>query len=100
MRRGQQVYTAQCATCHQADGSGLTPAFPALAGSAVANGPLGDTINVVLNGREGTAMQAWGSMLSPADVAAVLTYLRNAFGNETGDLVQPVTISAYNAEPS
>ncbi len=100
MRHGQQVYKAQCATCHQADGSGLTPAFPALAGSAVATGPLGDTIKVVLNGREGTAMQAWGSMLSPADIAAVLTYLRNAFGNETGDLVQPETISAYNEEQS
>ena len=100
MEHGQEVYTSQCATCHQADGSGLTPAFPALTPSAVANRPLGDTINVVLNGRQGTAMQAWGSMLSPADIAAVLTYLRNAFGNETGDLVQPETIAAYNGEQS
>ncbi len=100
MQHGQEVYTSQCATCHQADGSGLTPAFPALTPSAVANRPLGDTINVVLNGRQGTAMQAWGSMLSPADIAAVLTYLRNAFGNETGDLVQPETIAAYYGEQS
>jgi len=100
MQRGQAVYASQCATCHQADGSGLEPAFPALAGSPVAIGPLNDTISMVLEGREGTAMQAWDSMLSPADIAAVITYLRNAFGNETGDLVQPESIASYDGEQS
>ncbi len=57
MEHGQSVYATQCATCHQLDGSGLAPAFPALAGSAVVNGPLQDQIDVVLNGRAGTAMQ-------------------------------------------
>jgi cytochrome c oxidase subunit 2 len=71
---------------------GLAPAFPALAGNAVANGPVSEHIDVVLNGREGTAMQAWGNMLSEADIAAALTYTRNAFGNESGDVVQPQTI--------
>ena len=93
MIHGQSVYAAQCATCHQSDGSGLAPAFPALAGSAVATGPVDEHIDVVLNGRDGTAMQAWGKMLSDSDLAAALTYTRNAFGNNTGDLVQPQTIA-------
>ncbi|MFB3078977.1 MAG: cytochrome c, partial [Lysobacterales bacterium] len=70
----------------------LAPAFPALAGSTVTNGPVSEHINVVLNGRDGTAMQAWGNMLSAADIAAALTYTRNSFGNASGDVVQPQTI--------
>jgi cytochrome c oxidase subunit 2 len=93
MSLGESVYTTQCATCHQADGQGLAPGFPALAGSAVATGPLQDHIEIVLHGREGTAMQAWGEMLTDADIAAALTYTRNAFGNETGDVVQPQAIA-------
>jgi len=93
MELGENVYAAQCATCHQADGQGLAPGFPALAGSEFAKRPLNDYIEVVLHGREGTAMQAWGNMLSEADIAAALTYTRNAFGNETGDIVQPQTIA-------
>ena len=93
MELGENVYAAQCATCHQADGQGLAPAFPALAGSGIANGPLSDNIEIVLNGRDGTAMQAWGNMLSESDIAAALTYTRNAFGNKTGDVVQPQSIA-------
>lgn len=93
MAHGEDVYASQCATCHQADGQGLAPAFPALAGSGIATGPLSDNIEVVLHGREGTAMQAWGDMLSETDIAAALTYTRNAFGNETGDTVQPQAIA-------
>ena len=93
MELGENVYAAQCATCHQADGQGLAPAFPALAGSGVAKGPLTENIQIVLHGREGTAMQAWGNILSESDIAAALTYTRNAFGNETGDVVQPQTIA-------
>lgn len=93
MAHGAGVYATQCATCHQADGMGLAPAFPALAGSPVATGPLPDHIRVVLEGRDGTAMQAWGEMLSASDLAAALTYTRNAFGNDTGDVVQPQTIA-------
>lgn len=93
MAVGENVYATQCATCHQADGQGLAPAFPALAGSDVSQGPLDENIRIVLHGREGTAMQAWGTMLSDSDIAAALTYTRNAFGNETGDVVQPQTIA-------
>jgi cytochrome c oxidase subunit 2 len=93
MTRGEDVYAAQCASCHQANGEGLAPAFPALAGSNVATGPLEAHIDIILNGVEGTAMQAWGEMLTETDIAAALTYTRNAFGNDTGDLVQPRTIN-------
>src|SRR5210317_1231298 len=93
MAAGENVYATQCATCHQADGQGLAPAFPALAGSEVTQGPLEENIEIVLHGREGTAMQAWGTMLSDSDIAAALTYTRNAFGNETGDVVQPQAIA-------
>jgi cytochrome c oxidase subunit 2 len=93
MELGEKVYAAQCATCHQADGQGLAPAFPALAGSPVVTGPVDENIEVVLHGRQDTAMPAWSGMLSASDIAAALTYTRNAFGNETGDLVQPQTIT-------
>lgn len=93
MEHGEQVYASKCATCHQSDGQGLKPAFPALAGSAVATGPVEQHIDVVLNGVDGTAMQGWSSLLTETDIAAALTYTRNAFGNDTGDVVQPRTIA-------
>jgi len=93
MEAGEKVYAAQCATCHQADGMGLAPAFPALAGSGITIGPVDQNIEIVLHGLDGTAMQAWGNMLSDSEVAAALTYTRNAFGNETGDVIQPQTIA-------
>jgi cytochrome c oxidase subunit 2 len=93
MEHGETVYASQCAACHQKDGSGLAPAFPALKGSEVVNGPIDEQINVVMNGRSGTAMQAWGNTLSPSDIAAALTYTRNAFGDEADAVVQPQTIA-------
>lgn len=93
MEKGEAVYATQCASCHQSNGEGLAPAFPALAGSDVATGPIEDHIDVVLNGIDGTAMQAWGEMLTETDIAAALTYTRNAFGNDKGDMVQPRTIT-------
>ena len=93
MDHGKAVYATQCATCHQTDGMGLAPAFPSLAGSGITTGPVEAHIDIVLNGREGTAMQAWGGLLSESDIAAALTYTRNAFGNDTGDVVQPRTIA-------
>ena len=93
MEKGAEVYARQCATCHQSNGQGLPPAFPALAGSPVVTGQLQDTLSVVLEGRAGTAMQAWQGLLSPAEIAAAVTYTRNAFGNESGDLVQPSAVA-------
>jgi cytochrome c oxidase subunit II len=72
----------------------MPPVFPALKGSKIATGPIKDHINIVLNGKPGTAMQAFGSQLSDTDIAAIVTYERNAWGNNTGDVVQPSDITA------
>lgn len=95
MARGEKAYNTTCAACHQADGSGSPPAFPALKGSAVATGPVEDHLDVVVNGVSGTAMQAFGPQLSEVDLAAVITYERNAWGNSTGDMVTPKQVLDY-----
>lgn len=92
--RGEKVYLANCAACHQVDGMGLPGAFPPISGSPVATGPVADHVAVVLNGRPGTAMAAFGQQLSDADIAAVVTYQRNAWNNKTGDFAQPADIAA------
>jgi cytochrome c oxidase subunit 2 len=96
--RGEAVYTANCAACHQANGKGVSPAFPPLDGSKIATGPVAAHLDVVLNGvvRNGqaTAMVAWKNTLSPTEVAAVVTYERNAWGNHVGDVVQPSQVAA------
>ncbi len=92
--RGEKVYAANCAACHQANGMGLPGTFPAINGSAVATGPIDAHIATVLNGRPGTAMAAFGGQLSDADIAAVVTYQRNAWDNKTGDAAQPAQIAA------
>ncbi len=94
MARGEKVYATSCAACHQANGEGIPGAFPALKGSAIATGPVDKHIDVILNGRSGTAMAAFGAQLSDIDIAAVATYERNAWGNDTGDLVQPSAVKA------
>jgi cytochrome c oxidase subunit 2 len=92
--RGEKVYAANCVACHQATGKGLPPAFPALDGSKVATGPSQEHIKIVLAGRQGTAMAAFGKQLSDTDIAAVVTYERNSWGNHTGDAVQPAEVKA------
>jgi len=84
---------ANCSACHQPTGKGMPPAFPALDGSKVATGPKGDHIATVLKGRPGTAMASWAH-LSDDDVAAVITFERNSWGNKTGDAIQPAEIAA------
>jgi len=101
--KGQEVYDKQCAACHQPNGQGLPPAFPALAGSPVVNGPLLDKdgkvikdshVDRVLNGKSGTAMQAFRNTLSDVELAAIITYERNSFGNHRGDMIQPAQIKS------
>ena len=92
--RGEKVYAANCAACHQANGKGLPPTFPALDGSKIATGDKAAHINRVLNGKPGTAMVAFGKQLSDTDIAAVITYERNAWGNKMGDMVQPAEVKA------
>jgi cytochrome c oxidase subunit 2 len=93
MEKGQADYNTKCASCHQITGKGLPPAFPALAGSAIATGPIQPHMDIVLNGKQGTAMVAWNT-LSDLELASIITYERNAWGNDTGDLVQPRDVKA------
>ena len=87
MAKGKEVYASSCAACHQAEGQGGGP-FPALKGSAVATtGSIADHIAIIANGKG--IMPPFGSQLSALDIAAVTTYERNAWGNNTGDVVQP-----------
>ena len=94
MAKCEGVYKTQCAACHQANGEGLPGACPALKGSAVATGDLPGHLDIVINGKAGTAMAAFGGQLNDAELAAVMTYERNAWGNDTGDLVQPADVKA------
>lgn len=89
--KGEAAYNTKCAACHKPDGSGLPPAFPPLKGSKIATGPVAEHIDIVLKGK-GT-MPPWG-MLSDLELAALITYERNAWGNATGDVVQPSAIKA------
>jgi len=93
MEKGQAKYNTICAACHQITGKGLPPTFPPLAGSKVTTGPIQEHFNTVLNGRKGTAMVSWAA-LSDLELASIITYERNAWGNNTGDVVQPKDIKA------
>jgi cytochrome c oxidase subunit II len=95
--QGQTVYTTFCMACHQQNGQGLPPAFPALTGSPTTTGPMADHVTTVLNGRPGTAMAAYSGLLSPVDLAAVITFERNALGNSMGDMITPVEILQIQA---
>ena len=92
--RGERVYAANCVACHQASGQG-SPAMkaPALAGDKFVTGNKEGPIDTVLNGRPNTAMQAFGKQLSDTEIAAVITYARNSWGNKAAE-VQPAEVKA------
>lgn len=94
MAEGAGIYGANCATCHQAEGQGIPGMFPAIAGSAIATGDIDAHVATVLHGVDGTPMNAWSGALTDAEIAAVVTYQRNAFGNDTGDSIQPLDVRA------
>jgi cytochrome c oxidase subunit 2 len=94
--RGEKVHAANCAACHQASGMGIPGTFPAINGSKVATGTIDEHIKVVLFGRPGTAMAAFGKQLSDADIAAVVTYQRNAWDNKVGDAAQAAQVAALH----
>ena len=94
MERGEKVYQTNCAACHQANGQGIPPTFPALKDSVIATQDEKAHIDIVLNGKAGTAMQAYAAQLSAVDLAAVITYERNAWDNNTGDVVAPQFIQS------
>ncbi|MDO7738744.1 MAG: cytochrome c oxidase subunit II, partial [Burkholderiaceae bacterium] len=93
VERGATVYAANCAACHQATGKGAGP-IKALDGSAIVlNKDHAEVIDVLLNGRANGAMPAWKS-LSDTEIAAVITYAKNSWSNQSGDLVQPAAVQA------
>ncbi len=92
--QGEKVYAANCTACHQANGAGIPGTFPGLDGSKLTTGPVAAHIDVVMNGKPGTAMTAFAKQLTDLEIAAVVTYERNAWSNKTGELVQPAQITA------
>ncbi|MDR9435469.1 MAG: cytochrome c oxidase subunit II [Thiohalophilus sp.] len=93
LTRGEEVYKANCAACHQANGQGIPGTFPALVDGPIATGPAEGHIDIVLNGKSGTSMQAFGPQLNDADLAAVITYERKSWGNDAS-VVQPSAVKA------
>ena len=96
MEVGEKVYNTHCAVCHQPNGEGLPGVFPALKGSDVALNDMPRHIDIVVNGIAGTGMQAYGKQLGLKEMAAVITYERNAWGNNTGEMVQAKDVVAVS----
>jgi cytochrome c oxidase subunit 2 len=94
MEIGEVAYNRSCAGCHQVNGKGIPGVFPSLVGQGIAVGPVEAHIDIIVNGQAGTAMQAFGDQLSELDQAAIITYERNAWGNNVGDITQPIDV--YN----
>ncbi len=95
MPAGEQYYLQYCAACHRPDGEGNPPLFPSLVTSSVAVGePISRHIDIVLNGIEDSAMQAYKDVLTDQQIAAIITYERNAWGHHTNDLVTPEQIQS------
>ncbi len=92
LARGETVYQVNCAACHGPTGAGIPGAFPAVTGNSIVTGDAAGLINIVVNGKAGTSMAAFKSQLNDVDIAAVITYERNSFGNSVGDMVQPSAI--------
>ncbi len=96
--KGEKVYMAHCAVCHQPNGMGLAGIFPHLKGSPVATGPVHGHIYIVTHGFPGSAMPAFDKQLTAEEIAAVVTYERNAWGNNTGDAVQAADVVKVEKE--
>lgn len=94
--KGESVYTNNCASCHMADGAGMSGAFPAITGSSIVTGDINAQVNLMLNGKG--MMPAFGQMLTPVDFAAVATFIRNGLGNSVGDSIQPSAIKLLQSE--
>ena len=96
--RGEGVYQKNCVACHQMNGEGLPPIFPALAGSDIVMFDKDRNVEILMEGVQGAAMQSFANQLSEVDMAAVITYTRQAWGNaENGDgeYVVPSNIVEY-----
>ena len=98
MERGEKFYVTNCVACHQANGKGIPPVFPALEGSEVALNDSEKHIEILMEGIQGSAMAAFGDSYSEVDIASVITYTRQAWSNgENGDgvIVTPKDIVEY-----
>ncbi len=94
MKLGKERYDIICSACHKVDGKGIPPMFPPLKGSSVAVGhPISRHIDVILHGVPGTAMQAFKDQLSDKEIAAIATYERNAWENNTDEEIQPSEVA-------
>lgn len=92
---GKTIYNSNCSSCHQAEGQGNPPMFPALKGSAVVLGDINAQINLMLNGKG--MMPGFGHSLKANEFAAVVSYTRNGLGNAVNDVVQPSVIQQLQA---
>jgi cytochrome c oxidase subunit 2 len=94
MKLGKEQYQKVCAACHRPDGKGIPPLYPALKGSSVAVGhPISRHIDLILQGVPGSAMQPYRDQLTDTEIAALVTYERNAWNNNTDDVVQPKDVA-------
>jgi cytochrome c oxidase subunit 2 len=94
MAQGETLYNTHCAACHQVSGEGLPGVIPGLKGSAMVTQDIPAHIHIVAYGKPGTAMQAYNKQLTNSEMAAVITYERNAWGNNTGEMVQSADVAA------
>lgn len=100
MEMGKAKYDLICAACHQVNGEGLPPMFPPLKGSSVAVGkPISRHIHMILKGIPGTAMQPYEDQLTDQEIAAIATYERNAWDNNTNDEIQPADVAKVRQRP-
>ena len=101
LQKGRQVYTQNCAVCHQADGKGRAPLYPALQQDKIVLGNVDDEAKIILRGVPGTAMQGFSDQLTDDEIAAAMTYTRNNFGNLAQDnVVQPKEVAKVRSSLS
>lgn len=93
LQKGRQTYHQACEACHQENGLGLGKLYPSLKDSKIVLGPVDGAVKMVLLGHPGTAMQGFADQLSDDEVASVVTYMRNSFGNNSHDIVQPMAVA-------
>ena len=93
IKRGEKVYAANCAACHQPNGKGAGPVKPLDGAAVVLDADKTKQIAVVLNGQNNLTMPSW-KQLNDTELAAVITYTKNNWSNKTGQLVQPAEVLA------
>lgn len=93
LTKGEEIYHSNCAACHQTDSLGLKGSFPPIAASPVVVGPVTKLVKNVLYGVSGTPMASFSTQLSDTEIASVLTFLRNSFGNGMGGSIQPSMVN-------